>query len=132
MQLLSADGYEGCFPLYLRTVDPTCAPLLSNNTPSSNVLLKITVPKRTGRKRKRGSEEPYTLDAIATAQEEVESHENGYSTSLRSHSRLDNPRDLLRSLRDNVGKYLIEPVGSIDQTHRYRGMYSFTPSHDVY
>jgi hypothetical protein len=44
---------------------------------------------------------------------------------FRSHSRLDNPKDLLRSLQDNVGKYQIEAVGTIDQTHRYRGITDF-------
>ena len=103
-------------------MDPACAPLLSNNTPSSNVLLKITVPKRTGRKRKRGSDEAYIIDPGTATQEDAHaSIDNGKSTSLLSHSRLDNPKDLLRSLKDNVGKYHIEPVGSIDQTHRYRG-----------
>lgn len=109
-------------------MDPTSAPLLSNNTPSSNVLLKITVPKRTGRKRKRGSDEPYMLDPSVTSQVEgEESNESSHSTNLRSHSRLDNPKDLLRSLKDNVDKYHVEPVGSIDQTHRYRGLH-FTPN----
>jgi general transcription factor 3C polypeptide 5 (transcription factor C subunit 1) len=104
-------------------VDPTSAPLLSNNTPSSNVLLKITVPKRTGRKRKRGSDGPYMLDPCSPAQNvDNETAEKNQPTELRSHSRLDNPKDLLRALKDNVGRYEIEPVGSIDQTHRYRGM----------
>jgi general transcription factor 3C polypeptide 5 (transcription factor C subunit 1) len=59
---------------------------------------------------------------VPSKNEAGESMESSQSTTLRSHSRLDNPKDLLRSLKDNVGKYHIEPVGSIDQTHRYRGI----------
>jgi general transcription factor 3C polypeptide 5 (transcription factor C subunit 1) len=63
------------------------------------------------------------LDPTLPSRNEAgESVENGQSTTLRSHSRLDNPIDLLRSLKNNVGNYRIEAVGSIDQTHRYRGM----------
>lgn len=29
--------------------------------------------------------------------------------------------DLLRSLRDNVGKYQVEAVGRVDRTHVFRG-----------
>lgn len=106
-------------------MDPTGAPLLSNNTPSSNILLKITVPKRTGRKRKRGSDDPYTLDTSGTAVDAAdETVGRSESTELRSHSRLDNPKHLLRVLRDNEGKYEIEPVGTINATHRYRGIHS--------
>jgi general transcription factor 3C polypeptide 5 (transcription factor C subunit 1) len=85
-------------------------------------LLKITVPKRTGRKRKRGSDEHFTLDETAAAVEEAcKSKGDDKTPNLRSHSRLDHPKCILRTLKDNVGKYQIEAIGSIDQTHRYRG-----------
>lgn len=42
-----------------------------------------------------------------------------------SHSRIDEPKDLRRRLRDCKDSYEIEPVGSVDQTHRYRGLSDF-------
>ncbi len=87
------------------------------------MLLKITVPKRTGRKRKRGSQDPYVMDSSGTVEKAADpAPGKGPPTELQSHSRLDNPKWLLRALKDNVGIYQIEAVGSIDQTHRYRGM----------
>lgn len=80
------------------------------------------MPKRTGRKRKRGSQDPFVstnnIPEFTTQEVEVE---KGQSASLQSHSRLDNPNDLLRKLKDNAGRYQIEPVGNIEQTHRFRG-----------
>jgi general transcription factor 3C polypeptide 5 (transcription factor C subunit 1) len=123
LQILNSRDIENCIPLYLRPDDRTCAPVLSHNSPCTNVLLKITVPKRTGRKRKRGSQDPYVEDS----NDEVSASSglnlpNGQSPELRSHSRLDNPRKILRILKDNIGKYVIEPAGSIETTHRYRGL----------
>lgn len=92
-----------------------CAPVLSRNIPTDNVLLKITVPKPTGRKRKRGSQAQFSGDYILSNDGAAES--NG----LRSQSRSDNPTELLRALRDNIGNYQIEAVATIDQTHRFRG-----------
>lgn len=127
-QILSAHSYQGCLPLYLRPRDPLCAPILSHNATTTNVLIKITVPKRTGRKRKRGSNDPYAIEddnpADLKASEGGENREQ-QGSSLLSHSRLDNPARLRRSLQDNVGKYQLEAVGNIIQTHRYRGLADF-------
>ena len=78
-------------------------PIQSTSTPASNVLLKVTLPKRTGRKRKRGSDEPFT------------SYEGDAASQRRD------ARDLLRSLRDNVGRYTVEPVGKVERTHVFHG-----------
>lgn len=80
----------------------------SISCPSNNVLLKVTVPKRTGRKRKRGSDEPFT-EAIP---------EDESPTRQTS-------KDLLRSLQDNASKYRIEAVGKVERTHLFRGMDRF-------
>jgi general transcription factor 3C polypeptide 5 (transcription factor C subunit 1) len=90
-----------------------CTPLLSHNSATNNLLLKITVPKRTGRKRKRGSQDPY---------EEVRPLEDD-DEEVQSHSRMDKPSSLLRKLQDTKGSYKIEVAGQITQSHRYRGMY---------
>jgi general transcription factor 3C polypeptide 5 (transcription factor C subunit 1) len=96
-------------------------PLLSHNAATNNILLQITVPKRTGRKRKRGSQDAYhevVNDQSAANERSSSSQPDG----LCSHSRRPNPKELLRTLRDNVDKYKVEAVARIDYTHRFRGM----------
>lgn len=95
-----------------------CVPILSQNAPTNNILLKITVPKRTGRKRKRGSQDPFTHDDVPTATASASDASTG---SIQSVSRNDDPVQLVRKLKDNDGKYQIEAVGEIRQTHRFRG-----------
>jgi general transcription factor 3C polypeptide 5 (transcription factor C subunit 1) len=101
----------------LRYDNPTARPLTSHNALTHNVVLKITVPKRTGRKRKRGSDGPW--------EGEVEPATGGQdflsSANVLSRDRHDSPRLLRRKLQDNVGKYQVEPIGVINNTHRYRG-----------
>lgn len=96
---------------------------MSHYASSHNVLFKITVPKRTGRKRKRGSNGPW--------QGEVDQHPEPTGPgpeNLRSESRLDEPRIMRRKLQDNVDRYRAEAVGVIKHTHRYRGMADFNYS----
>jgi len=73
---------------------------LSWRVKTADVLLKITVPKRTGRKRKRGSQDAFLPgnDADGTG-----------------------PETVLRCLKDNVEKYDVTPVGFIEETFRFRG-----------
>ncbi|KAF9891500.1 tau 95 subunit of transcription factor TFIIIC [Aspergillus nanangensis] len=96
--------------LVLRPEDAMARPVPSISSPCNNVLLKVTVPKRTGRKRKRGSNEPFTGVAISTS-----------STAPKRH----NAQELLRTLRDNTESYQIEAVGSVNRTHVFRGMPDF-------
>lgn len=107
-QVLHVDDPEGCLPLYLRHDDPMCVPILSHNSPTNNILLKITVPKRTG-KRKRGSQDPYS-DTVQL---------DGVDGSIQNASL--SSAHLLRTLRDNAGQYEVEAVAEIDRTHRFRG-----------
>lgn len=94
---------------------------MSHNARSHNIVLKVTVPKRTGRKRKRGTNEPWQgdvefqgIDPSAPASENV--------CSIGRH---DDPRLLRRKLEDNVGKYHVEAAGLIKHTHRFRGLADF-------
>ncbi|KAK0720034.1 RNA polymerase III transcription factor IIIC subunit-domain-containing protein [Lasiosphaeris hirsuta] len=103
-------------PLYLRPDNPTVRPLTSHNALTHNVVLKIIVPKRTGRKRKRGSIDPFEGEVDPPP---------GVSEDVCSRERLDAPKVLRRKLCDNVDKYRIEPVGVISNTHRYRGLADF-------
>ncbi|EHA23298.1 hypothetical protein ASPNIDRAFT_131427 [Aspergillus niger ATCC 1015] len=56
--------------LLLRPEDAMSRPLQSTSLPSNNILLKVTVPKRTGRKRKKGSNEPFSGVAVSTVHTE--------------------------------------------------------------
>lgn len=115
------DPQRNSVPLYINPEEPFCPPIMSHNARSHNVVLKVTVPKRTGRKRKRGTNEPWQgdvefqgVDPSAPASENV-----------RSIGRHDDPRLLRRKLEDNVGKYHVEAAGLIKHTHRFRGLADF-------
>ncbi|KAJ9139400.1 Transcription factor tau subunit sfc1 [Pleurostoma richardsiae] len=119
--ILDPNTPDSSIPLYLHYDSPTDRPLMSHYAASNNVVLKITVPKRTGRKRKRGSDEPFQGDVQMTGSgvEDVESE------GVLSRSQLDDAKVLQRKLQDNVGRYKVEPVGMIRHTHRYRGLADF-------
>ncbi|EDP51106.1 RNA polymerase III transcription factor subunit, putative [Aspergillus fumigatus A1163] len=84
--------------LFLRPEDAMSRPLQSTSSASNNILLKVTVPKRTGRKRKKGSDEPFSGVPVTTVHEQPQRR---------------SAKQLLRSLSDNVGKYKVEPVGGL-------------------
>lgn len=86
---------------------------------TNNLLLKVTVPKRTGRKRKRGSTGPFL------AEDELEGASNGThsTTAGRANNNYVEAADLYRTLQDNASKYKVAFVGIIDETHRFRGKY---------
>lgn len=94
---------------------------MSHNARSHNIVLKVTVPKRTGRKRKRGTDGPWQGDM------ELQGVDASLSASenVLSIARLDDPRLLRRKLEDNVDKYHVEAVGLIKHTHRFRGLADF-------
>ncbi|KAL2135396.1 hypothetical protein VTI74DRAFT_8629 [Chaetomium olivicolor] len=108
-------------PLYLRYDNPTARPLTSHNALTHNVVLKVTVPKRTGRKRKRGTNGPWEGEV----EEAVYGKDSVASPEVLSRDRLDTPRLIRRKLQDNIGKYTVEPIGVINNTHRYRGLADF-------
>ena len=85
-------------------------PLKSANVSTNNILLKVTVPKRTGLKRRRGAEGPY-YEGV-----EVE------ALGEQAAPMVKDARLLFRSMCDNSKTYRVEPVGTINQTHRFRGM----------
>ncbi|KAK4127527.1 hypothetical protein N657DRAFT_687780 [Parathielavia appendiculata] len=109
-------------PLYLRYDNPTARPLTSHNALTHNVVLKVTVPKRTGRKRKRGTDGPWEgrIEQPAPA-----GGDSVVCPEVLSRDRLDTPRVIRRKLQDNIGKYTVEPIGVINNTHRYRGLADF-------
>lgn len=94
-------------------------PLQSTTTQTNNVLLKVTVPKWTGRRRKRGSNGPWEEDPAFRARREQDGVLERRDARMR-----------MRSLRDNVGRYTIEPVGRVERTHVFRTLpdYVFSSS----
>jgi len=107
-QILEKDS-EKPMSLNFHPGDPAARPLLSINATTNNILLKITVPKRTGRKRKRGSADPFTYDS-------------------KHASPREDARYLLRSLKDNPTTYDLEPIATIPSTHLWRTMPDFVYS----
>lgn len=92
----------------LRPHDPLSKKLVSSGVESRNVLVKVTLPRRTGRKRKRGSDAPFTHP------EEPEARNDSIAAP-----------DFLQRLNDNDGKYAVQPVGTINETHRFRNLPDF-------
>ena len=113
MQLVR-DSNEAVANLYLKPGDRMSKPLKSANVRTNNILVKVTAPKRTGLKRKRGAQGPYYegLEEDGTASEK----------SPHRPSTVEDAQYLMRILRDRPRDYLIEPVGSIEHTHRFRGI----------
>lgn len=95
----------------LRPNDSLAKKLISKGAITKNALVKATVPRWTGRKRKRGSDEPFQP-----------------ASSSKSSKKLSEAPDLLRRVRDNESAYTIEPVGMIEQTHRFRSQ----PDYQMY
>ncbi|KAK4622268.1 Transcription factor tau subunit sfc1 [Fulvia fulva] len=91
----------------LRPHDPLAKRIPSVGIESRNVLVKVTVPKRTGRKRKRGSNDPYTEDTVKPN-----------TTSITAP-------DLVQRLRDNEANYTVKAVGLLRETHRFRTLPDF-------
>lgn len=92
----------------LRPHDPLAKKVASTGISTRNVLIKVTTPKRTGRKRKRGSDDPFA----------------DHSSPEPAQNSITAP-ELLQRLRDNAATYQIEAVGCISDTHRFRGQPDF-------
>ena len=108
-EALDQDQPDRPVSLSLHPEDRAARTITSINCQTNNLLLKITVPKRTGRKRKRGSDDAFEEDQ-----------------SL-SDCRKD-ARYMLRSLQDNTLNSDIDIIGTIDRTHVFRSMPDFTYS----
>ncbi|KAL7625530.1 tau 95 subunit of transcription factor TFIIIC [Parahypoxylon ruwenzoriense] len=120
-KLLTDTPEPSSIPLWFRPDNPTSKPIVSHHAATNNILLKITVPKRTGRKRKRGSTEPFTGDVDVTDENAVGSE----ADQISSVSRRDAPKSILRKMQDNAEDYQVEVVGTVRDSHRYRGLADF-------
>lgn len=98
----------------LRPNDPFAKRLLSTPVTTNNLLLKVTIPRRTGRKRKRGTSGPFL------AEHELEGASNRTSSGQTNNNHVE-AVDVYRSLQDNASKYKVAFTGIVDETHRFRG-----------
>ena len=89
----------------MRPNDPLAKKLSSTGTETQNVLIKVTIPKKTGRKRKRGSNDAFVQ--ILPAEQP--------SDSITAS-------ELLQRLRDNADQHSVQAVGMIQDTHRFYGV----------
>lgn len=96
-------GDQRSLALSFNPQDATSRTIMSYPKSSSNVLLRVSVPKRTGRKRKRGSSEPYVADV--------------HSQPLKKDASY-----LIRSMADNSIRYSVSAMSSISTMHVWRGM----------
>jgi general transcription factor 3C polypeptide 5 (transcription factor C subunit 1) len=113
-QLLNDPRLDKSIEASLRPDDPFAKTIPAGPVSTGNVLLKITVPKLTGRKRKRGSDEPFQYHSSNYSKEPSSNNEGSASVKDNRHERL------LRALLDNPTAYTVTPVGSIKETHRFR------------
>ncbi|KAF2269495.1 transcription factor tfiiic complex a box associated subunit sfc1 [Lojkania enalia] len=102
---------QGPISVSLRPDDPFAKRLVSRPVTTNNLLLKVTVPKRTGRRRKRGSDGPFLHEDCHST------NPSGTSTSNNVYAKAST---VFQSLKDNVDNYQITPLGIIDETHRFR------------
>lgn len=98
----------------LRPDDPFALRIRSSTASVDSVLLKVTLPRWTGRKRKRGTSGPFTVSG-----KDVDS--SNESVSLPPPS----AQQLTRMLRDNVGKYQVQPIAHIKKAIRFRDLPDF-------
>jgi general transcription factor 3C polypeptide 5 (transcription factor C subunit 1) len=113
-QLLNDPVLDKSIEVSLRPDDPFAKTIPAGSVSTENVLLKITVPKMTGRKRKRGSDEPFQFHSGSHAKEPFFNDEGSTFGKEMKHERL------LRALLDNPTTYTVTPVGSIKETYRFR------------
>lgn len=101
-------GIKPVVGVSLRPNDPLAKRIPSTRVSTQDILVKVSVPGRTGRKRKRGSDEPF----------------REYSPDEQRTDSIT-AADLLQRLRDNPDAYTVQAVGAIEQTHRFRRLPDF-------
>ena len=109
------DELKKLISVSLRPDDPFAKRLLSTPVRTNNLLLKVTVPKRTGRRRRRGTSGPFlTKDEFGS-----NDHQASNSSTHPSQTYVDAPT-IYRILQDNASAYKVSLAGVVDETHRFR------------
>jgi general transcription factor 3C polypeptide 5 (transcription factor C subunit 1) len=96
-------------PLYFRPDNPTVRPLTSHNAATHNVIVKVTVPKRTGRKRKRGTDAPFEYHGTSPAKKSPVEVDVPHEVAAQENSVQENP------VQDDLG----QPDGAINSKPAY-------------
>ncbi|KAG8529876.1 uncharacterized protein KY384_005357 [Bacidia gigantensis] len=109
----STEGDRPEASLYQKPGNRFTNPIYSDNVPTRNVVLKITIPKRRGLKRKRYPDSGNSRPSTEERDPEPDSRDASY---------------LIRGLRDNPAKYEVEALGAVTQTHRFRSLPDFAYS----
>ncbi|EFR00921.1 hypothetical protein MGYG_03924 [Nannizzia gypsea CBS 118893] len=112
-EMLDSSNRDSPLSLMLNPEDVMSRPIRSTSKQTNNILLKVTVPKRTGRRRKRGSQDPF-----------VDSHR---SIATSPPDQLD-AQGLLQRLREDAGRYQVDVVGQVNRTHVFKGLPDFAYS----
>ncbi|KAL6706244.1 tau 95 subunit of transcription factor TFIIIC [Coniothyrium glycines] len=110
------DELKKLISVSLRPDDPFAKRLLSTPVRTNNLLLKVTVPKRTGRKRKRGSAGPFLHQHDHTAEA------NGETNGQPNDGSMLDAATVYQTLQDNASRYSVAIAGVMDETHRFRSM----------
>jgi general transcription factor 3C polypeptide 5 (transcription factor C subunit 1) len=110
------DELKQLISVSLRPDDPFAKRLLSTAVTTNNLLLKVTVPKRTGRKRKRGTSGSFLSEEDIAARPKGTSNGN---PSRVAKTYVD-ASTIFRSLQDNASTYKVSVAGLVDETHRFR------------
>ena len=97
----------------------------SGNVPAQNVLVRITVPRRTGRRRRKGSTGPFRFPEEETAAGETDDARRGEGARRDGAADRMDARALVRSLRDNRTAYTVHALGTVAQVHRFRDLPDF-------
>lgn len=136
---MQSEAAQTSIGVSLRPHDVMRKPIPSAVVRTNNILLKISVPKRTGRKRKRGSQCPFTFPSFDSTPSHDDHKSSQYSTVFQKpssthvgideggsgNSTTDDSSVLLQSLRDNPKKYDVDVVGIVRETHRFRNLPDF-------
>lgn len=113
-KLVSDESVREEAELFLHPENRMSKSISSANVTSENLLLQITVPKRTGRRRKKGSLDPFR------SQPESE----GSVASDRADVLYKDANYVMKSLQDNPQTCRVDIVGRINNTHRFRGKHT--------
>ncbi|KAL8827581.1 MAG: hypothetical protein Q9191_003097, partial [Dirinaria sp. TL-2023a] len=107
--------------LYFKPGNRESKPVSARIAKTSDVVLKVTLPKRTGRKRKRGSDDPFEASSDDSCPQ-ASSQRTGTPRIPPASAKASY---VLRSLRDNQEIYEVEAVGHVNETHRFRTLPDF-------
>ena len=100
--------------LNLRPGNRESALIKSIKVQTRDVAIRVTLPKRTGLKRKRGSDGPFWTPNSSPA-----SLPDAFPPSPDVATQA---KRFLRNLQDNESQYKIEVVGQVLNTYRFRGL----------